>query len=155
MDQNWRFANWILLSFSWTSLKPASWSSGLSLDRVPWVPGTRKILSSYVMAPVNFYKISREQLPGTPQILRPIICGTRGLKFLTTALIMSCNKGTKIGRTQKQCSVSSHVILLWRKYITTFRPKRDFVVSLITRSLVVRLKREVFESHIMQLKCWC
>ena len=28
--------------------------TGLSLDRVPWVPGTCKILSFYVMAPVNF-----------------------------------------------------------------------------------------------------
>ena len=60
--------------------------AGPLLGRVPRVPGTRKILSSYVMAPVIFYKITIEQLPGTRKILRPLVCGTRGLKFLTTAL---------------------------------------------------------------------
>ena len=62
-------------------------TAGLSLERVPRVPGTRKILSSYVMAPVNFNEISREQLPGTHRILRPLIRGTRGLNYLTTALL--------------------------------------------------------------------
>jgi len=38
------------------------------------------------MAPVNFHEIFREQLPGTHKILRPLIGGTRGLKFLTTTL---------------------------------------------------------------------
>ena len=65
--------------------------SELSLERVPRVPGTHKILSSYLMAPVNFYEISREQLPGIRKILRPLICGTRGLKFLTTALGLECH----------------------------------------------------------------
>ena len=60
--------------------------SGLSLEQVPRVPGTRKILSSYLMAPVNFSEISSEHLPGTRGILRPLIRGTRGLKFLKTAL---------------------------------------------------------------------
>ena len=32
--------------------------AGPSLERVPRVPGTRDILSSYVMAPVNFSEIS-------------------------------------------------------------------------------------------------
>ena len=32
--------------------------SGPSLERVPRVPGTRDILSSYLMAPVNFSEIS-------------------------------------------------------------------------------------------------
>ena len=54
--------------------------AGPSLEQVPRVPGTREFLSSYVMAPVNLYEISREQLPGTCKILRPLICGTRGLK---------------------------------------------------------------------------
>ena len=61
-------------------------NAGLSLERVPRVPDTRKILSSFLMAPVNFYKISREQLPGTRKILRSLMCGTHGLKFLTTPL---------------------------------------------------------------------
>ena len=43
--------------------------AGLSLKQVPRVPGTRKILSSYAMAPVNFYEIPGEQLPGTRKIL--------------------------------------------------------------------------------------
>ena len=38
--------------------------AGPLLGRVPWVHGTRKILSPYVMAPVKFYDISREQLRG-------------------------------------------------------------------------------------------
>ena len=61
-------------------------STGLSLERVPRVPGTRKILSSYVMAPVNFYEIPGEQLPGTRKISTLLISGTRGLIFLTRAL---------------------------------------------------------------------
>ena len=60
--------------------------AGPLLGRVPRVPGTRKILSSYVVAPVNFYKIPEEQLPGTRKILTPLISGTRGLIFLTRAL---------------------------------------------------------------------
>ena len=39
-------------------------------------------------APVNFYQISREQLPCTRKILTPLISGTRGLIFLTRALDM-------------------------------------------------------------------
>ena len=62
------------------------YSSGLSLEWVPRVPGTRKILSFYVMAPVNFYKIPEEQLPGTRKVLTLLISGTRGLIFLTRAL---------------------------------------------------------------------
>ena len=61
--------------------------AGPSLERVPRVPGTRDILSSYVMAPVNFSEISGQQLLGTREILRPLISGTRGLKFLKRALI--------------------------------------------------------------------
>ena len=60
--------------------------SGPLLGRVPRVPGTRKILSFYVMAPVNFYKIPEEQLPGTRKVLTLLISGTRGLIFLTRAL---------------------------------------------------------------------
>ena len=60
--------------------------TGPLLGRVPWVPGTRKILSSYVLAPVNFYQITGKELPGTRKILTPLICGTHGLKFLTRAL---------------------------------------------------------------------
>ena len=60
--------------------------TGPLLGRVPWVPGTRKILSSYVLAPVNFYQITGKQLPSTRKILRPLICGTRGLKFPSRAL---------------------------------------------------------------------
>ena len=58
---------------------------------MPRVPGTRKILSSYVMASVNFYEIPGEQLPGTRKILTPLISGTRGLIFLTRALIVDGN----------------------------------------------------------------
>ena len=68
------------------------------LGRVPRVPGTHKILSSYVMAPVNFYEISIEHLPGTRKILRSLICCTRGLKFLATAL-ESVKKMTHFGGT--------------------------------------------------------
>ena len=57
-----------------------------SLERVPRVPGTRKILSSYVMATVNFYEIPGEQLLGTRKILTPLISDSRGLKFLTRTL---------------------------------------------------------------------
>ena len=60
--------------------------SGSSLEQVFWVPSTHKILSSYVLTPVNFYQITRKQLPGTRKILRPLICGTHGMKFLTRAL---------------------------------------------------------------------
>ena len=60
--------------------------AGPLLGRVPRVPGTRKILSSYVVAPVIFYEIPREQLPGTRKISTPLISGTRGLIFLTRAL---------------------------------------------------------------------
>ena len=35
-----------------------SFLAGSSLEWVPRVPGTRDILSSYVMAPVNFSEIS-------------------------------------------------------------------------------------------------
>ena len=38
------------------------------------------------MAPVNVYKIPLEPLLGTRKIMRSLICGTRGLKFLTRAL---------------------------------------------------------------------
>ena len=62
--------------------------SGPLLGRVPRVPGTRKILSSYVVAPVIFYEIPGEQLPGTRKISTPLISGTRGLMFLTGALRM-------------------------------------------------------------------
>ena len=61
---------------------------GPLLGRVPRVPGTPKFFSPYVMAPVNFYKILREQLPGTRKILTSLISGTRGLIFLTRALIL-------------------------------------------------------------------
>ena len=60
--------------------------TGPLLGQVPRVPGTRKILSSYVMAPVNFHEIPGEQLPGTCKILTPLVSGTRGLMFLTRAL---------------------------------------------------------------------
>ena len=50
------------------------------------VPGTRDILSSYVMAPVNFSEISGKQLLGTREILRPLLCGTRGLLLLKRVL---------------------------------------------------------------------
>ena len=59
---------------------------GPLLECVPRVPGNRKILSSCVMAPVNFYEIPREQLPGTRKILTPLISGTLGLIFLIRAL---------------------------------------------------------------------
>ena len=65
--------------------------TGAWLERVPRVPGTRRIMSSYVMAPVYFYKISGEQLPGTRKIPTPLISGTRGLIFLTTALTIPHN----------------------------------------------------------------
>ena len=55
------------------------------------MPGTRKILSSYVMAPVSFYEISREQLAGTRKVLRTLIHGTRGLKFLMTPRLVYCH----------------------------------------------------------------
>ena len=45
--QDWLLQGWALLSLP-----------GSSLERVPRVPGTRDILSSYVMAPVNFSEIS-------------------------------------------------------------------------------------------------
>ena len=60
---------------------------GPSLERVPRVPGTRDILSSYVIAPVNFSEISGFHLLGTREILRPLICGTRGLRFLKRTLL--------------------------------------------------------------------
>ena len=53
------------------------------------MPGTREILSSYVVAPVIFYEVPGEQLPGTRNILITLISGTRGLIFLTRALIES------------------------------------------------------------------
>ena len=56
------------------------------LGRVPRVPGTRKILSFYVVAPVNFYEIPGKHLPCTRKILTPLISGTHGLIFLTRAL---------------------------------------------------------------------
>ena len=73
-------------NIEFVSKKYSLFNAGLSLERVPWVPGTHKILSSDVMAPMNFYEISREKFPGTRKILRILICGTHGLKFLTTAL---------------------------------------------------------------------
>ena len=60
--------------------------AGPLLGRVPRVPGTRKILSFYVMAPVNFYKIPEEQLPGNRKVLTPLISGAPELSFLTMAL---------------------------------------------------------------------
>ena len=50
---------------------------------VPRVPCTCKILSSYVVARVNFYDIPEEQLPGTYKISTPLISGNCGLIFLT------------------------------------------------------------------------
>ena len=44
------------------------YTAGSLLGRVPRVPGTRNIMSSYEMAPVNFYEIPGQQLPGTRKI---------------------------------------------------------------------------------------
>ena len=50
------------------------------------------------MAPVNFNKIPLEQLLGTGKILKTLICGTRGLKFLSRPL--------RIGDRRKDTGVS-------------------------------------------------
>ena len=94
----WDSARWARPSFIKENMllyKTEWWKESIqrraALERVPRVPGTRKILSSYVMAPVSFYEISREQLPGTRKVLRTLIHGTRGLKFLMTPRLVYCH----------------------------------------------------------------
>ena len=108
------------------------------------MPGTHRILSSYIVTTVNFREISIKKWPGNHKIFEIICSGTCGLKFLSTSLPYIFLEETHNSEQQEETVQYSLMVKEPGTYFASFSPKWTFCLKLINGEALIKGEGGIF-----------